>query len=583
MNSFLLDDHGESVIDSSWARSRKHGLRSNDQIELRNLSRGDLSSRKQQYQRVLEHLESYFGLFERLQGGRKSRLLFADSDGTILHSSGSKCFGSKASHLMLEPGVGWEEAVMGTNAIGTALFQQADVQVLGSQHYMKANRSISCSASPVFDPQGQLLGVLDITSDEHEHSHDMMFSARLLALCVENALIADQTDAHWLLNLSADGIHMQQPWSGLVALNEAGEVTGANRIARILMPDLGTEQLMHELVPGQITSWGCGSALLTRKTTGGGQHQVSLPQQQTSEPEVDARALALLNAGISLLILGETGVGKDHLVRQLHTNSSRSKGPLVAVNCGALPSELIEAELFGYQAGAFTGSDRNGRLGYIRAADRGILFLDEIGELPLTAQTRLLRVLQDKSVTPVGSHVPEAVDFHVLAATNQNLEQLVAEGRFREDLFYRLNGYQVRLPALRSYSYEEFAVLVRQLLGKTSSVQVHLPAEELLRQLFACAWPGNIRQLKQVLEVAVVLADGAPLAFEHFPSLQPAAQQGVEPAMQQAGVAGATDNSLRERTIAHALRVLDSHQGNVSAAARELGISRTTLYSYMKE
>lgn len=582
MDSFLLDKHGESVIDSSWARSRKHGLRSSDQIELRNLSRGELSSRKQQYQRVLEHLESYFGLFERLQGGRKSRLLFADSEGTILHSCGSKSFGNKASHLMLEPGIGWEEAVMGTNAIGTALFQQADVQVLGSQHYMEAHRSISCSASPVFDPQGRLLGVLDITSEEHRHSHDMMFSARLLALCVENALIADQTDAHWLLNLSADGIHMQQPWSGLVALNEAGEVTGANRIARILMPELGTEQLMHELVPGQITSWGCGSALLTRKTGEGQQHQVSLPQQ-APEPEVDARALALLNAGISLLVLGETGVGKDHLVRQLHAHSSRSSGPLVAVNCGALPAELIEAELFGYQAGAFTGSDRNGRLGYVRAADRGILFLDEVGELPLTAQTRLLRVLQDKSVTPVGSHVAEAVDFHVLAATNQNLEKLVAEGRFREDLFYRLNGYQVRLPPLRSYSYEEFAVLVRQLLGSTSASQVQLPADELLRQLFACAWPGNIRQLKQALEVAVVLADGAPLSFEHFPNLQPAVQQVAEAVMQQSGIAGMTDNSLREKTIAHALRVLDSHQGNVSAAARELGISRTTLYSYMKE
>lgn len=576
MDISLLNRHGDPVIDSSWERSHQHGLRSTDQIHLRYLSRGQLNSRKQQYRRVLEHLKSYFGLFERLQGERQSRLIFADSSGSILHSSGSKRFGSKASRLMLEPGAGWAEATMGTNAIGTALFQQADVQVLGAQHYMEANRGISCSASPVFDPQGQLLGVLDISSEEHAHSHDMLFSARLLALCVENALIADQADACWLLNLCADGLHMQQPWSGLVALNEAGEITGANRIARALLPELQTDQLLHELVPGQIARWGNGSALLTRKVGRGTSHQVVLPERREvpqPDPEVDPRALALLDAGISLLILGETGVGKDHLVRQLHAHSSRSHGPLVAVNCGALPAELIEAELFGYQGGAFTGSDRQGRLGYIRAADRGILFLDEIGELPLSAQTRLLRVLQDKCVTPVGSHVPEQVDFHVLAATNQNLEQLVAEGRFREDLFYRLNGYQVRIPPLRDYSYEAFAALVQRLLAGIAP-QTAKPDAAVLRWLFDCSWPGNIRQLKQALEVAAVLADGKPLCPEHFPGVQQAGP---------AGSSGSPAANLRDKSIEHALRVLDSCQGNVSAAARELGISRTTLYSYLKE
>lgn len=576
MDSFLPDKSDRSVIDSSWLRSMEYGLRSNDRIDLRHLSRGQLSSRKQQYRQVLEHLKSYFGLFEQLQGGKQSRLIFADGSGSILHSSGCRRFGSKASRLMLEPGVGWEEQVMGTNAIGTALFQQADVQVLGRQHFMTVNHGISCSASPVFDPQGQLLGVLDISSEEHEHSHEMMFTARLLALCVENALVADQAGVHWLLNLSANGVHMQQPWSGLVGLNEAGEITGANRIARALLPGLETSQLLHELVPGQITRWRKGSALLTRKVHGGGLHPVCLPDQPAQESLVDARALALLNAGISLLIQGETGVGKDHLVRQLHAQSKRSDGPLVAVNCGALPGELIEAELFGYQGGAFTGSDRQGRLGYVRAADKGILFLDEVGELPLTAQTRLLRVLQDKCVTPVGSHAAEAVDFHVLAATNKNLEEMVAQGEFREDLFYRLNGYQVQLPALRTYDHEEFCDLVRRLLAGISPKTAQQPLdEELLRQLSACAWPGNIRQLRQALEVAVVLAADGPLGIEHFPAIKKMARSG-EASSQPAG-------SLRAQSVAHALQVLDSCQGNVSAAARQLGISRTTLYSYLKE
>lgn len=577
MDSFLHTSFSDVAIEHSWRRSVDHGLRTGGRIDLRCLTPGQLNSRQQQHSLVLSHLQRYFGLFERLQGGTHSRLIFADSAGSILYSSGCQRFGSKASRLMLAPGAGWEEATMGTNAIGTALIQQADVQILGQQHFMTANHGISCSASPVFDPQGRLLGVLDISSEVREHNPSMMFSARLLALCVENALITAQDDAYWLLNLAADGIHMQQPWSGLVALNEAGEAIGANRVARELLPELQTRQLLQELVPGQVTRWGQGSALLTRKLAVADKVQgASLSgQAQTmacKEPAVDARALALLNAGISLLVQGETGVGKDHLVRQLHAQSNRCNGPLVAVNCGALPAELIEAELFGYQAGAFTGSDRNGRLGYVRAADKGILFLDEIGELPLTAQTRLLRVLQDKSVTPVGSHVPEVVDFHVVAATNRDLAQLVAGGKFREDLFFRLNGYQVQLPALRDYAYADFCALVHQLLASTamSAQKGSALSDGLLQQLFARDWPGNIRQLRQALEVAVVLAEGEPLQLEHFPGLKQ-----VQPEPFAA--------SAKEKSLQHARQVLEQQGGNISAAARELGISRTTLYSWLKE
>lgn len=570
MDSFLQNNLSDLAIEHSWRRSVDYGLNAGRRVDLRCLTPGQLNSRQQQHSQVLAHLHNYFGLFERLQGGKQSRLIFADRAGSILYSSGCRQFGSKASRLMLEPGVGWEEQSMGTNAIGTALAQQADIQVLGRQHFMLANHGISCSASPVFDPQGQLLGVLDISSEAGEHNQNMLFSARLLALCVENALIAEQNEAHWLLSLAADGIHMQQPWSGLVALNEAGQITGANRIARQLLPGLQAEQLLQELVPGQMTRRGEGAVLLTRNL-------VSAPTPRTTVTEtkqaaVDSRALALLNAGISLLVQGETGVGKDHLVRQLHEQSNRRDGPLVAVNCGALPAELIEAELFGYQAGAFTGSDRNGRLGYVRAADKGILFLDEIGELPLVAQTRLLRVLQDKNVTPVGSHVPEMVDFHVVAATNQDLAQLVAAGRFREDLFFRLNGYQVQLPSLKEYEYEAFCTLARQIMAALAGEGGRAAAvlqEALLQQLFASDWPGNIRQLKQALEVALVLADGKPLRLEHFPGLGQV--QPEHPAV-----------SVKAKSLQHAKQVLEQQGGNISAAARELGISRTTLYSWLK-
>lgn len=565
-----------SLVDDSWQRSRDYGLQTGGSIDLQCLDRGELDSRQQEYRKTLEHLQEYVGLFERLQGGRQSRLLFADNSGTILHSSGCDRFGGKASQLMLEPGARWDERSMGTNAIGTALHSATDVQVLGRQHFMTANRGISCSASPVFDPLGRLHGVLDISSEEQEHSQNMLFCARLLALCVENALVSSLEDVHWLLNLAPDSIYMQQPWSGLLALDEAGRVVGANRIARILLPELQTQQLLEELVPGQLTRLDGLTALLTRKLPVRKLRAVPAAQPSADrqpEPQVDARALALLDAGIALLLQGETGVGKDHLVRQLHAGSKRRNGPLIAVNCGALPASLIEAELFGYKAGAFTGSDRGGRLGYVRAADKGILFLDEIGELPLTAQTRLLRVLQDKSVTPVGSHVAEPVDFHVVAATNRDLQQMVAEGGFREDLYFRLKGYQLTLRPLREYEREEFCSLVQQLLANSEVRSETRPlAPELLQELWARDWPGNIRQLKQVLDVALVLAGDEVPALEHFPGLP-----------ESSTPVGEAADCLKRQGREHALRVLDGCGGNISAAARQLGISRTTLYSYLKK
>ncbi len=558
----MLEQQLVSGLEPARQRSLGYGLRPDSRVDACYLSAGELDSRQQEYAQLLGQLDGFAQLFERLQGGKQSRLLLADRHGAILHSSGCKRFGSKASRLTLEPGACWSEQGMGTNAIGTALIEQADVRVLGQQHFLRANQGISCSASPVFDGQGNLLAVVDISSEEHTHGNDMLFAARLLALCLENTLIAQQQDVCWLLNLATDNIYMQQPWSGLVALNEAGEVLGANRLARHLLPGLQPQQLLEQLQQGQITGWGDTSVLLTRKP----QRPAALGSVvPVEEQPADPQLLKLFNAGISLLIQGETGVGKDHLVRQLHAASRRAAGPLIAVNCGALPGELLEAELFGYLPGAFTGSDKKGRLGYVRAAHRGVLFLDEIGELPLSAQTRLLRVLQEKKVTPLGSHQAQEVDFHVLAASNKNLSEMVAQGSFRQDLFYRLNGYQVELQPLRNYPQAEFTRLVTRLLQEW---QNHGLCNEALNLLAQQTWPGNIRQLKQVLEVAVILADGQQLRCEHFPTLQSAAT--------------APGNNLLANNIERARRVLDDCNGNVSAAARELGISRTTLYKYLK-
>lgn len=575
MNTLFANEQAARVLLQSRQRSVDYGLRSNGSVDACHLQAGELNSRLQEYAQMLEHLRECSSLFSHLQGGKQSRMLLADRSGTILHSSGCNRFGSKAGRLTLVPGACWAEANMGTNAIGTALVEQGNIQVLGAQHFMQANHGISCSASPLFDGNGRLLAVLDISSEEHQHSRDMLFAARLLSLCLENSLLASQDDVCWLLNIAADSAHMQQPWSGMIALDEAGRVLGANRLARTMLDQFQPGQFLRQLQPGQITSWNGSSVLLTRKQQPAARVSVAMPgtaPEAAIQEAVDQCALKLLDAGIALLIQGETGTGKDHMVRQLHAASARAQGPLVAVNCGALPAELIEAELFGYRPGAFTGSDKNGRLGYVRAADKGILFLDEIGELPPAAQTRLLRVLQDKVVTPLGSHQAETVDFQLVAASNRSLPQMVARGSFREDLYYRLNGYLVELRPLRDYSREEFVRLVSMLLAPASGKQAGVHDRQVLDFLAGYSWPGNIRQLKNALEVALVLADGQRLEIKHFPGL--GGQQTATPS---------PHGSLQQNTIEHALRVLESCDGNISAAARKLGVSRTTLYSYLKK
>lgn len=551
------------LLTRSWQRSQSFGLQPHHQADPDCLSSADLRRQQQRHHHLLSLLEKAMPLFEQWQQGRHCRLLFADADGTILLSTGDNRFGDRARRLALATGARWHEQSMGTNAIGTALSEQQEVSILGEQHYIHANRAISCSASPVFSPVGELLGVIDISSEAGAHSNDMLVTARLMALTMENALVSEQRDACWLLNLANDAAGLQQPWSALIALREDGRLLGANRRARQWLPKLDPGALLEQLRQGELTPWGDGMALLSRRCT------PARPARPVAQPASDTAPLKLLNHGVPLLLQGETGTGKDHLVRRLHRQSRRAQGPLIAVNCGALPAELIEAELFGHTSGAFTGSHKEGRPGYIRAAHNGILFLDEIGELPLASQTRLLRVLQEKAVVPLGCHQPVPVDFCVIAASHRDLSAMVAEGTFREDLYFRLNGYKQTLVPLREYERPAFETLTGQLLQELHGEQARL-APGLMDQLFTCPWPGNIRQLRQVLEVAGILADGGLIEAHHLPEL-PAAPL---TARQDADLKTATEQRIKE--------VLDDCNGNISKAARRLNISRTTLYARLK-
>ena len=295
----------------------------------------------------------------------------------------------------------------------------------------------------------------------------------------------------------------------------------------------------------------------------------------------------------AVLVRGETGTGKELVARAIHEGSLRAAGPLVAVNCGALPEHLVESELFGHRKGAFTGADEH-RAGLFEVADGGTLFLDEIGELPKALQPRLLRALESGEIRRVGDSHPITVDVRVVCATHRSLEDMVAQGAFREDLLFRINTFEVAIPPLRE-RLEDIPALVKHFVRKArpqTPPEADVAEPTVLAALAAHQWPGNIRELANVIEHALVLCDGLPLTVEHLPARLGASRP--RPAALSAPAASALASqavaamppkavSLRELEMQAILQGLERNNGNKARTAEELGISLKTLYNKLHQ
>jgi transcriptional regulator with PAS, ATPase and Fis domain len=296
----------------------------------------------------------------------------------------------------------------------------------------------------------------------------------------------------------------------------------------------------------------------------------------------------VMGRDIPILITGETGTGKELLAQAIHNDSPRADGPFVAVNCASIPESLIESELFGYEDGAFTGARKKGSTGKILQANGGSLFLDEIGDMPLGLQARLLRVLQERLVMPLGSNKSIPVNVALICATNRNLRDMIAKAQFREDLYYRLNGLVVRLPPLRERS--DLEVVIHRLLAAEASGEPPTVSPEVMALFKRHNWPGNFRQLTNLLRTAIVMAGSErEVKIEHLP----------EDFLDDAGHLAESASTMAQSTTMAALgggtsrledvelltiqKSLDEHRGNVSAAARALGVSRNTIYRKLQK
>ncbi|WP_279356279.1 sigma-54-dependent Fis family transcriptional regulator [Methylobacterium indicum] len=525
-------------------------------------------------------------------------VILTDADGLILDTLGNDSFAGRAAQVALRPGVPWSESLTGTNAIGTALIERRAVEVRGAEHYFEPHRILSCAAMPILGPDGAVLGILDLTGPSGIHQGHALGLVGLAVDAIEHRVLDAVPAGCEVLRLHRDPALLGTPREGVLVF-EGRRIVGANRHGLALL-GLGWDAIGAEaadrhggdLAPGPLALRDAHGAPLygrlqglsapVRRRSTAEPPRPGLPASGPEAPILDpatqkllARAVRLIEAGIPVVVEGETGTGKEVFARAAHAACARSQKPFVAVNCAALPETLIEAELFGYEPGAFTGAARHGAKGLLRQAEGGLLFLDEIGDMPLALQSRLLRALQEREVLPVGGTRPVPVDFALICATHRDLSRMVEDGAFRADLFYRIAPYRVRLAPLRDRP--DRLALVRDLWARTDGpargVSLSPPCEAALAD---ASWPGNLRQLAACLKALAALAEpGEVLGLDALPEgvtvpVAPAATPMPEPEP----ATGRLDTLAQDAMRA----ALAAHGGNVSKAARSLGISRSTLY-----
>jgi sigma-54 dependent transcriptional regulator, acetoin dehydrogenase operon transcriptional activator AcoR len=613
----VADGAIDAVLRSSWQRSRQFGLAPTGRAPgAPHASAAQLARTLDRQHELVSHARPVMEfLFDQTRDAG-SIVILADAQGVLLRALGDASFADRAQRVALRPGANWHEQWRGTNAIGTALAHRAPIVVHGGEHYLERNSFLTCTAAPIADSAGRVLGVLDISGDHRGyHSHTLPL-VRLAARTIEHKLFDTRHAGHLRLHLHAQAEGIGGVTEGLLALSDEGRIIGANAaalsilgVARNVIEDIALDGVL-QLDIATLHAW-CrvpgdrphrvhrhDGSLLWARVEGGRDIVIARaapalarvhPTEQDALALLDtgdscmlaaiSRARRVLDKPIALLLQGESGAGKEVFARALHDSSTRAREPFVAVNCAALPEALIEAELFGYRPGAFTGASRDGAPGRIRESHGGTLFLDEIGDMPLTLQARLLRVLQDRQVQPLGGGKPVAVDFRLVCATHRDLRALMGEGRFREDLYYRINGLALQLPALRDR--QDKAQLMARMLGEFLPGREITFAPDLLAAMLRHRWPGNLRQLCNALRTAAALLGDAEVQIDwcHLPD-DLAGDLRVTPSKRDAID---TQADLRARAESTVKEVVQSCAGNMSEAARRLGISRNTLYRKLRE
>lgn len=595
------------LLTSSWRRSADAGLVPEGRLpDAARLSEHQLAHSLESRVKFIVQARPVMEFLHAQIRDTGSMVLLADQSGVILQAFGDAKFLNRAERVSLMPGSSWNETHRGTNGIGTCLHEKRPLVVHGGEHFLERNGFLSCAAAPVRGPNGELLGVMDISGDERKHYLHSLGLVRAAAQTLENRLFESCHSQHIRLHFHplAEGIGTFS--EGAVALSESGWIIGATPAGLLQLgltnADLGVTPITRVLrlrwddvidlcrrQPGepQLIARSNGGRLFVR-VEAGARPVITCPPQPVPRPAdalatIDygdeamaaliSKARKLIGTPIAVLLQGEPGVGKAYFARALHASGPRHTGPFVSINCGAVQDNLLEAELFGHVP-PVGGEEWPGRL---READGGTLYIEEIADLPLPLQTRLLDVIQKKQLTPLGG-APRPIDFVLICATTRQIKAEVETGRFRADLYYHISAMTLRCPPLRER--QDFEVLLARRL-KDLSPERDLSLEPELALAFAnYTWPGNITQLSNVLRAACALleADENRIGWQHLPDNLVEELRWQTPANAPAD----EPESLRELSKSTMARAIALSHGNMSEAARRLGISRNTLYRHMR-
>lgn len=566
--------------------------------------------------------------------GKGLLLTITDAKGRVARTCGDLETLKMADKLNFGPGANWAEISVGTNAIGTALATGRPMQVFGQEHFCESHHAWSCTACPIFDARGELWGCFDISGPaeaDHSMSFDLVFNAarELEKRLFRMHMVEMEGKFCSLISAAFNSV-----LTGVLSVDVGGRITSANSAAEALLGSPGRslrgapiadyldfdaflarqkhdsprsepvelrcftnpqiiaraapvfsidgdwcDTVVTLAEPQQCRAWASKPSIETRNKPPEG--FAAILHRSPAMQETIRKAANAARTPSTVLLTGESGTGKELFARGIHQSGPKADGPFVAVNCGALSEELVQSELFGYCGGAFTGADKKGRIGKFEQANHGVLFLDEISEMPLSMQVNLLRALEERRIVRVGGSTGHPVDVKVIAATNRDLAQHVTDGAFREDLYYRINVVGIHIPALRE-RIQDVPLLARhhaQRLCKEFGLPFVGIDAEVLDLLTTHDWPGNVRELINCMEYAVNNAPEGLITRAHLPVSLQDKQPLLEAPCNATESGGFRLENVEAETIREALQ---HHGGNVSRTAKALGIGRNTLYAKMR-
>ena len=619
--------NNESIIKESHKRSEGYGVKKNSELYKRLGDKRELDKVLDFNKELLEVSLQYINMLQCALKDEDFIMILTDNNGCILYINGEEKLLKDFSKKNLIVGAYMDEESIGTNAMGTAIKEDKPIQITAKEHYIEAFHGLTCSAAPIHNHKGDIIGTLNLTGrSEKKHPHTLglvIFGVRAIENEMDKWQINDILEETYNYMESV----MDNVSKGIMIADSQGNIKNINKLGQQIF-DREKEDLINKNVSILVAEWNnilkefenghdsyrkeikilhcsnyktilnfkpvrhkdkiVGMVLLMEcekdieivenLNTGAFYHFQDIIGTSAIMQNIITNCKIISNSPSTVLIEGESGTGKEMIAQSIHNYSYRRSNNFIAINCGAISSNLIESELFGYEEGTFTGGKRGGKIGKFEMASGGTLFLDEIGEMPLDMQVKLLRVLQEGRVTRLGGYKEIPIDVRIIAATNKNLKKEIEKGNFREDLYYRLCVIPIRIPPLRERKGDIEELINYFLRIKSFKLNKNIPpmAEETLETLLNYNWSGNIRELENHIESYVNL-DGN-ISLNLLSENKGNYKKHISNCEKNDYICSLED---MEKDII--IKTLNKFEKNMSKAAKSLGISRNTLYLKIKK